>query len=123
MAVVFPLMGAARGLLAIIRHSAFYKDPIRQALRSRAMCMVVRSTKWKPLPGETLHSLSLLPKSINLNKMGKFALQFVDSERKESYEYSMMGKPGITVRFDTLPSTNALTANRINASPEDPKEL
>lgn len=64
LAIFFPSSGAGRGVLAVVRHAAFYKDPIRQALRSRALCMVVRSQKWKPMAGETLRSMSFLPKEL-----------------------------------------------------------
>ncbi|KAJ5620594.1 hypothetical protein N7510_004578 [Penicillium lagena] len=60
LAILFPGMGAARGLLAIIRHAALCKDPIQRALRSRAMCMVVRSKEWRPISGQKVHSLSFL---------------------------------------------------------------
>ncbi|EED14731.1 pogo transposable element, putative [Talaromyces stipitatus ATCC 10500] len=64
LSIFFPSSGAGRGVLAILRHAAFYKDPIQQALRSRALCMVVRSPDWKPASGETLRSLSFLSKEL-----------------------------------------------------------
>lgn len=64
LAVFFPSSGAGRGVLAMVRHAAFFKDPIQQALRSRALCMVVRSQNWKPISGETLRSLSFLSKEL-----------------------------------------------------------
>ncbi|KAJ5832209.1 pogo transposable element [Penicillium riverlandense] len=68
LAILFPGMGAARGLLAIIRHAALCKDPIQRALRSRAMCMVVRSKEWRPSSGQKVHSLSFLSATLRGKK-------------------------------------------------------
>lgn len=79
LAIFFPSSGAGRGVLAMVRHAAFYKDPIQQALRSGALCMVVRSPKWKPTSGETLRSLSFLSKELR------------DDDGDDEYEaYEMM---------------------------------
>lgn len=64
LAIVFPSIGAARGLLAIIRHSALCKDPIKRALRSRAMCMVVRSKEWRPSSRQKVYSLSVFVRDV-----------------------------------------------------------
>lgn len=60
LAVLFPSLGLGRGILAIRRASVFYKDPVRQATRSRAMCMVVRARDWRPLPGQVVRSLAFV---------------------------------------------------------------
>jgi hypothetical protein len=78
LAIFFPSSGAGRGVLAMVRHAAFYKDPVQQALRSRALCMVVRSQKWKPISGETLRSLSFLSKELR------------DEDEDEYEAYKMM---------------------------------
>lgn len=70
LAIVFPAMGAARGLLAIVRHAATISDPVQQALRSRALCMVVRSQEWKPEHDETIHSLVYVPKELRDDEDG-----------------------------------------------------
>uniref|UniRef100_A0A093VFF9 Uncharacterized protein n=1 Tax=Talaromyces marneffei PM1 TaxID=1077442 RepID=A0A093VFF9_TALMA len=80
LAIFLPSSGAGRGLLAMVRHAAFYKDPIQQALRSRALCMVVRSQDWKPISGETLRSLSFLSKELR------------DDDDDEYEAYKMMSK-------------------------------
>ncbi|KAA8648829.1 hypothetical protein EYZ11_010893 [Aspergillus tanneri] len=61
LAVLFPALGASRGLESILQHTTFAKNPIEQALHSSALCMVVRSPYWKPQPGNTYRDLSYLP--------------------------------------------------------------
>ncbi|KAJ9196311.1 hypothetical protein DTO164E3_6367 [Paecilomyces variotii] len=70
LAIVFPAMGAARGLVAIVRHAATISDPVQQALRSRALCMVVRSQDWKPQRDEMMHSLAYVPKELREDEDG-----------------------------------------------------
>lgn len=77
LAILLPSTGAARGVYAILRHAALYKDPVKQALRARALCMVVRSPDWKPTSGEQLHSLSFLSKELRDN----------DDDEYEAYKY------------------------------------
>ena len=87
LSIFFPSSGAGRGILAILRHAAFYQDPMQQALRSRALCMVVRSPDWKPASGETLRSLSFLSKELR-------------DETDEKYEaYKLMC---MATRFETV---------------------
>ncbi|CAL5871086.1 uncharacterized protein PFLUO_LOCUS5332 [Penicillium psychrofluorescens] len=94
LAIVFPGMGAARGLLAIIRHAALCKDPIQRALRSRAMCMVVRSKEWKPSSGQKVHSLTFLPGTLRRNEDdevdGTFRAHDAISKNKESAAQYLM---------------------------------
>lgn len=70
LAIIFPAMGASRGLLAIIRHAATISDPVQQALRSRALCMVVRSENWKPKRGEIIHSLTYIREDLREDEDG-----------------------------------------------------
>ncbi|OXV09929.1 hypothetical protein Egran_02308 [Elaphomyces granulatus] len=49
LAILLPATGAMRGLIAIFRHGIFVRDPIKQALRAQALCMVVRTEKWRPI--------------------------------------------------------------------------
>jgi hypothetical protein len=83
LAVLSPAMGAARGLLAIIRHAALYRDPIKQALRSRALCMVVRSDEWKPRAGEKMRSLSYLPRELRREDDDVKAYEILSKLREE----------------------------------------
>jgi hypothetical protein len=53
-ALVFPTPGIVRGLNAIVRHAAFVSDPLEQAARAGALCMVVRTKDWKPMDGERI---------------------------------------------------------------------
>lgn len=68
LAILFPSMGASRGMLAIIGRGALHTDPLKRALRSRALCMVVRSREWNPIPSQSLRSLSVMPMSYNVNE-------------------------------------------------------
>lgn len=72
LAVFFPCIGAGRGLMAILRRGIFQKDPLQRALHSQALCMVVRSRDWTPVPGDSLRSISFMPdvspmKEISMN--------------------------------------------------------
>lgn len=59
--LLFPCLGAGRGIIMIYQRASFYKDPLQQALRAQALVMVIRDLGWKPQPGDTLRSLSLYP--------------------------------------------------------------
>jgi hypothetical protein len=72
LAILFPCMGASRGVLAIIRRGALHKDPLKRALQSRALCMVVRSREWNPIPSQSVRSLSIMPMSSNVNELDPF---------------------------------------------------
>jgi hypothetical protein len=47
-ALFFPTSGIVRGLNAIFRHASFEKTDLRVAARAGALCMVVRTSKWRP---------------------------------------------------------------------------
>lgn len=59
--LLFPCLGAGRGIHMIFRRASFDKEPLQQALKSQALVMVVRDVKWQPRAGDNLRSLSLLP--------------------------------------------------------------
>ncbi|CEJ61565.1 hypothetical protein PMG11_10095 [Penicillium brasilianum] len=59
--LLFPCLGAGRGINMIYQRASFYKDQLQQALRAQALVMVVRDLEWEPQPGDTLRSLSLYP--------------------------------------------------------------
>lgn len=61
LAVFLPCIGAGRGLMAILRHTVFQKNPLQRALQSQALCMVVRSRDWTPVPGDSVRSISFMP--------------------------------------------------------------
>lgn len=87
LAVFFPCIGAGRGLMAILRHAVFQKDPLQRALNSQALCMVVRSRDWTPVPGDSVRSISFMPdvspvKEVFMNlyhQLGMFHNSFTDS--------------------------------------------
>ncbi|KAJ5732522.1 pogo transposable element [Penicillium malachiteum] len=60
-ALRWPAQGVRRGMLVIFRRAVFWKDPLQQAHRAAALCMVVRSRRWKPEPGEPVRSMALWP--------------------------------------------------------------
>lgn len=64
MVILFPCMGAGRGLFAITRRAVLQKDPLQQALHAQALCMVVRAEGWKPKAGEFVRSLALRPNKV-----------------------------------------------------------
>jgi hypothetical protein len=59
--LLFPCLGAGRGLIMIYQRASFYKDPLQQALRAQALVMVIRDPVWDLQPGDTLRSLTLYP--------------------------------------------------------------
>ncbi|KAJ6014484.1 pogo transposable element [Penicillium herquei] len=60
-ALLWPGQGVRRGMLIIFRRAIFWKDPVQQAHRAAALCMVVRSRTWKPEPGEPVRSMAFWP--------------------------------------------------------------
>jgi hypothetical protein len=48
-ALFFPTSGIVRGLNSIFRRATFTKNDLDAATRAGALCMVVRTHKWKPL--------------------------------------------------------------------------
>ncbi|KAJ5747647.1 uncharacterized protein N7511_009343 [Penicillium nucicola] len=67
-AILFPSMGASRGMMAILGRGALQTSPLKRALQSRALCMVVRSREWDPKSSQSIRSLSILPKQCNVNE-------------------------------------------------------
>lgn len=59
--LLFPCLGAGRGITMIFQRASFYKDPLQQALKAQALVMVIRDLDWKPQSGDSLRSLSLYP--------------------------------------------------------------
>ncbi|KAJ6578381.1 hypothetical protein B0H19DRAFT_843790, partial [Mycena capillaripes] len=51
-ALLFPVSGLVRGLTAIARRGRFVKGPLERAVRSGALCMVVRNEQWEPEHGQ-----------------------------------------------------------------------
>ena len=47
-ALLFPTSGVVRGIVSILRHSAFMRSELEKAAHSGALCMVVRSQDWEP---------------------------------------------------------------------------
>jgi hypothetical protein len=86
LAVFFPCIGAGRGLMAILRRTVFLKNPLQRALHSQALCMVVRSRDWTPMPGDSVRSISFMPgvspvKEIYMNlyhQLGMLYNEFTD---------------------------------------------
>ncbi|KAJ6141272.1 hypothetical protein N7470_010168 [Penicillium chermesinum] len=63
--ILFPCLGAGRGLMMILRPSVRFKHPLQRALHSSALVMVIRSREWKPRDGDLLRSLSLRPDKVD----------------------------------------------------------
>ena len=51
-AFCFPGFGTVRGLDAIFRHAITGSSPLQMAKKAGALCQVVRSSDWKPWPGD-----------------------------------------------------------------------
>jgi hypothetical protein len=59
-ALLFPYSGISRGIEALFRHSAWSsKDDLQMAVRSGALCAVVRSGDWKPIDGMEIKNVSI----------------------------------------------------------------
>ncbi|CAI7663236.1 unnamed protein product [Penicillium glandicola] len=99
-AILFPSMGLSRGILAIRRHAALYKDPIQKATRSRAMCMVVRSPSWVPKPDETIHQLTFVPKDLIWDDIENWKHK---KETRDDFAALTQHKGPIEVRIETPP--------------------
>jgi hypothetical protein len=54
LSLLFPLSGIMRGLDAIVYHAKHGKNDLQKAARAGALCMVIRSNKWKPVDGDKL---------------------------------------------------------------------
>lgn len=68
LATLWPSFGCGRGISTIARSAIFSKDPLKQAQRAGALCMVVRSAGWEPKPGETFHSMTYWPSCFKYEK-------------------------------------------------------
>jgi hypothetical protein len=55
-ALLFPAAGAFRGILGIRSLSMFGKTDLEKAARAGALCMVVRTHKWRPNASDSLHN-------------------------------------------------------------------
>ncbi|KAH6962212.1 hypothetical protein BKA56DRAFT_699322 [Ilyonectria sp. MPI-CAGE-AT-0026] len=56
-ALFFPVSGVIRGLGAIFNHSYFAGTPLKRALRSEAVCQVVRTQFWSPCSGDVVRGV------------------------------------------------------------------
>ncbi|KAI9867408.1 MAG: hypothetical protein M1813_008966 [Trichoglossum hirsutum] len=54
-----PYAGVTRGLCLILRASKLARNDLRGAVRSGAMCMVVRTKEWRPRDGDIIEGCSL----------------------------------------------------------------
>jgi hypothetical protein len=52
--LLFPGSGIVRGLAAISSWSKFAKSPLGTAARAGALCMIVRSSSWRPRKGDII---------------------------------------------------------------------
>jgi hypothetical protein len=60
-ALIYPYSGVNRGIEAIVRHAAFgSKDDLHVAARAGALCVVVRSKKWRPKDGQLIDHVEFL---------------------------------------------------------------
>ncbi|KAI1096785.1 hypothetical protein F5B19DRAFT_5143 [Rostrohypoxylon terebratum] len=58
--LLFPQAGVMKGLNAIFRCAVLEKSPLQRAARSGALCMLVRTPEWRPMPGESIQGLSYM---------------------------------------------------------------
>lgn len=56
-ALLFPASGVVRALRAIYQYPVFANTALSTALRARALCMVVRTSRWEPQDGDVVNSL------------------------------------------------------------------
>ncbi|OCL14532.1 hypothetical protein AOQ84DRAFT_26150 [Glonium stellatum] len=60
--LLFPTIGAFRGIEAILGGAIFAKSQLQKAARTGALCMLVRASDWKPAVGERIqHALLRYP--------------------------------------------------------------
>ncbi|KAJ6578363.1 hypothetical protein B0H19DRAFT_578358 [Mycena capillaripes] len=62
-ALFFPASGLVRGLTAIARRGRFVKGPLERAVRSGALCMVVRNEQWEPDHGQQMTDIRVKSRS------------------------------------------------------------
>ncbi|KAI0885161.1 uncharacterized protein GGS22DRAFT_139616 [Annulohypoxylon maeteangense] len=58
--LLFPQAGAMKGLNAIFRCAVLENSPLQRAARAGALCMVVRTPEWKPMPSESIQGVSYM---------------------------------------------------------------
>ena len=56
-ALLFPHFGMKDGLRAIFRHACTVSDQLQRACRAKALCMVVRSQKWRPQVNDIIQGI------------------------------------------------------------------
>jgi len=59
-ALVFPTSGISRGLSAIHQRAVLVPTPLKTAARARTLCMVVRTSKWRPQIGDIVKTLGYM---------------------------------------------------------------
>ena len=54
LSLLFPISGVARGVRAIYQRAILAKTPLEAAAKAGALCMVVRTSEWKPEHGDVV---------------------------------------------------------------------
>jgi len=67
-ALLFPPTGMARGLSAIFSFSKLSKTDLQSAARAGALCMVVRTSDWKPQPGDVVADVAFVLRNPTLEQ-------------------------------------------------------
>ena len=57
LALLFPASGVYRGIIAIRQRAVLADTPLKTAARAGALCMVVRTSKWRPQTGNVVEVL------------------------------------------------------------------
>lgn len=60
LALLLPAMGVRRGLSAIYQRAVLADTPLKTAARAGALCIVVRTSKWKPQTGDVVEVLDYM---------------------------------------------------------------
>ena len=75
-ALLFPHTGMHDGLKAITRHPIFQSNPLQRAARAGALCMLVRSSQWKPCVGDAIHGIKFTGQLVSHGPVPKHALTY-----------------------------------------------
>lgn len=69
LALALPASGVRKGLTAIHQRAVLADTPLKTAARAQALCMVVRTSEWKPQTGDVVEILDYMDQ----RQLGPFA--------------------------------------------------
>ncbi|KAI0897872.1 hypothetical protein F4806DRAFT_379711 [Annulohypoxylon nitens] len=92
--LLFPQAGAMKGLNAIFRCAVLEKSPLQRAARSGALCMVVRTPEWRPMPGESIKGLAYMGlEKVQEAKNNYLSVSFNDKPDAELNDLRQLEEP------------------------------